>query len=70
MRVRSAENVVAELEYLAKLGVHNIHMYADLFTVNREHVVSLCRLIVERKLNIKWSWATAVSIMWTRKCSS
>jgi len=55
VRVRSAENIVAELEVLAQLGVHNIHMYADLFTVNREHVVSLCRLIIARGLKIRWT---------------
>ena len=39
-------NIVEELEYLA-LGITNIHMYADLFTVNRDHVVEPCKLIIE-----------------------
>ncbi|MFO7634180.1 MAG: radical SAM protein, partial [Caldilinea sp.] len=55
VRVRSAENIVEELEYLGKLGITNIHMYADLFTVNREHVVDLCKLIIERGLKIRWT---------------
>ncbi len=55
VRVRSAENIVEELEYLSKLGITNIHMYADLFTVNRDHVVSLCKLIIERGLKIRWT---------------
>lgn len=55
VRVRSAENIVEELEYLGRLGIHNIHMYADLFTVNRDHVVDLCNLIIERNLKIKWT---------------
>ena len=55
VRVRSAENIVEELEYLGALGITNIHMYADLFTVNREHVVSLCKLIIERGLKIRWT---------------
>lgn len=55
VRVRSAENIVEELEYLGELGVKNIHMYADLFTVNREHVLSTCKLIVEKGLKIKWT---------------
>ena len=55
VRVRSAEHIVEELEYLANLGIHNIHMYADLFTVNRDHVVELCNLIIERKLKITWT---------------
>lgn len=55
VRVRSAENIVAELEVLQGLGITNIHMYADLFTVNRDHVVSLCELIIQRGLRIKWT---------------
>jgi anaerobic magnesium-protoporphyrin IX monomethyl ester cyclase len=55
VRVRSAENIVAELEHLGKLGIHNIHMYADLFTVNRQHVVDLCKLIIARGVKIKWT---------------
>jgi anaerobic magnesium-protoporphyrin IX monomethyl ester cyclase len=55
VRVRSAENIVEELEYLGRLGITNIHMYADLFTVNREHVVSICNLILERGLKIRWT---------------
>lgn len=54
-RLRSPELIMQELWQLKKLGIHNIHMYADLFTVNREQVVNLCRLIIEEKLNIKWT---------------
>ena len=55
VRVRSAANIVEELEYLGALGITNIHMYADLFTVNRDHVVELCKLIIERGINIRWT---------------
>ena len=55
VRVRSAENIVAELKILRDLGIHNIHMYADLFTVNREHVVSLCQAILDEGLKIRWT---------------
>lgn len=55
VRVRSAEHIVEELEYLIDLGIRNVHMYADLFTVNRDHVMELCELIIERDLKIKWT---------------
>jgi radical SAM superfamily enzyme YgiQ (UPF0313 family) len=55
VRVRSAENIVEELEYLGRLGITNIHMYADLYTVNRDHVMSMCHLMVERGLKIRWT---------------
>lgn len=55
VRVRSAENMCDEIQYLNKLGIYNIHMYADLFTVNRDHVVSFCEEIIRRGIRIKWT---------------
>jgi anaerobic magnesium-protoporphyrin IX monomethyl ester cyclase len=54
VRVRSAENVMAELWSLKKLGIHNVMLYADLFTVNREHVISIARAMIEEKIDMKW----------------
>ncbi len=55
IRVRSPENIMQELRVLDQLGIHNIHMYADLFTVSREQVVGLCNLILQEGLKIKWT---------------
>jgi radical SAM superfamily enzyme YgiQ (UPF0313 family) len=55
VRVRSAANMCDEIEYLNQLGIYNIHMYADLFTVNREHVVSFCEELIRRGIKIKWT---------------
>jgi radical SAM superfamily enzyme YgiQ (UPF0313 family) len=55
LRLRSPENIVAEIEMLVSLGVKNIHMYADLFTANRDQVIGLCKLIVEKKLDITFT---------------
>ncbi|MBN8619010.1 MAG: radical SAM protein [Anaerolineae bacterium] len=52
LRLRSPENVVAEIEMLVKLGVKNIHMYADLFTANRDQVMGICQLIIDRGIKI------------------
>lgn len=54
LRLRSPEKIVEELKILKKLGIDYIHMYADLFTLSREQVVGLCKLIIQEKLNIKW----------------
>jgi radical SAM superfamily enzyme YgiQ (UPF0313 family) len=54
IRVRSPENIMEELWMLNNLGIRNIHMYADLFTVNRDQVVGLCNLIIKEGLKIKW----------------
>ncbi|MEJ2747812.1 MAG: radical SAM protein [Anaerolineae bacterium] len=55
VRLRSPENIMAELWQLKKLGMNNIHMYADLFTVNREQVMGLCQRMIDEKINIKWT---------------
>ncbi len=54
-RLRSPELLVEEMWSLKQRGIHNIHMYADLFTVNREQVVDLCRLMIEEDIDIKWT---------------
>lgn len=54
-RLRSPELIMKELWLLKGLGIHNIHMYADLFTVNREQVVELCQRIIDEKINIRWT---------------
>jgi radical SAM superfamily enzyme YgiQ (UPF0313 family) len=55
VRVRSAENIMEELWLLKKMGLNNIHMYADLFTVNREQVMDLCQRMIDEKINLKWT---------------
>jgi radical SAM superfamily enzyme YgiQ (UPF0313 family) len=55
VRLLSPERIMQELWLLHDLGIHNIHMYADLFTVNREQVMGLCQRIVAEGLNIKWT---------------
>ncbi len=55
VRLHSAERIMKELWQLHDLGIHNIHMYADLFTVNRDQVMELCERIIEEKLPIRWT---------------
>jgi radical SAM superfamily enzyme YgiQ (UPF0313 family) len=54
-RLRSPQLLIEEMVHLKELGIHNIHMYADLFTVNRDQVMELCDLMINEKLNIKWT---------------
>jgi len=63
VRFRSPENILAELELLVGLGVRDIHMYADLFTVSREQVVGLCELILERGLRLRWTCNSRVDFV-------
>lgn len=55
VRVRSPEKIVEELHILNRLGIRSVHMYADLFTVSREQVVAICKLIIRDGLKIRWT---------------
>ncbi len=63
MRLRSPAKLVEEIKELGRLGVQNIHMYADLFTVNKAQVVGLCEAILDAKLNIKWTCNSRVDFV-------
>jgi radical SAM superfamily enzyme YgiQ (UPF0313 family) len=55
VRLRSPQKLLEEMQLLVGLGVHHIHMYADLFTVNRDQVVGLCQAIIEAGLKVSWT---------------
>ncbi len=59
VRLRSPKSIMAEIELLYDLGLRNIHMYTDLFTVNRDQVMGLCRLLIEsgrtRPMKVRWT---------------
>jgi len=55
VRVRSPEHIMKELWLLHDLGIHNIHMYADLFTVSRDQVTGLCQAIIDQGLKVRWT---------------
>lgn len=54
-RLRTPDDIMAELRELKELGIHNVHMYADLFTVSREQVMGLCQRLIDEQLNIRWT---------------
>lgn len=55
IRWRSPENVVEELDYLYdRHGLNEYMVVDDIFTVNKKHVLSICRLIREHGLDLVW----------------
>jgi anaerobic magnesium-protoporphyrin IX monomethyl ester cyclase len=58
-RMRSAENVVDEMEILIKeYRVKEIMFYDDTLTMNRQHVENICKNILKRGLKIRWESPT------------
>ena len=59
-RARSAKNVVDEMEQCKKMGIEEIFIYDDTFSVNRQRVLDICSEIQKRKLDIAWDVRTRV----------
>lgn len=57
-RLRSAQNVVAEFEYIVKElpEVKSIGIEDDTFTANPERAKEICRLLIEKGINKKVTW--------------
>ena len=53
-RARSAKRVVDEMAECLRLGIGEILVYDDTFTVNRERVSDICREIIKRNLRFIW----------------
>ena len=53
-RYRSPQSVVDEMEACERMGIKEIFIYDDTFTIRRDRVMEICRLYRERGLTIKW----------------
>jgi radical SAM superfamily enzyme YgiQ (UPF0313 family) len=53
-RARGAANVVAEFAECAKLGINEILIYDDTFTVDRQRVVDICQQLIAGRFDIAW----------------
>ncbi len=52
-----------EVQMIYDLGLRNIHMYADLFTVSRDQVMELCRLLTDSPMRIRWTCNSRVDFV-------
>ncbi|MBA7499046.1 Anaerobic magnesium-protoporphyrin IX monomethyl ester cyclase [subsurface metagenome] len=53
-RARSAKNVVDEMEECVNMGIHEFLLYDDTSTIDRQRVIDICDLIIERSLDVGW----------------
>ncbi len=53
-RARSASNVVDEIEKIKNLGIKEIFIYDDTFTIDRQRVIDICNEILKRGIKINW----------------
>lgn len=60
---RSPENMVDELEMLAKKGYNLVYFQDETFTLKPKVTLELCKLIVARGIRIKWTCLTRLSTL-------
>ncbi|MDD2753504.1 MAG: radical SAM protein [Candidatus Portnoybacteria bacterium] len=53
-RARSAKNIVDEMAQCVKMGIEEIFIYDDTFTVDRQRVIAICDEIQRRGLKFTW----------------
>ena len=62
-RARSAENLVAEMEWDAKFGFKGIVMRDPLFTLHHDRVRKMCDLLIEKKLGLIYAFETRPELL-------
>ena len=53
-RARSAQNIVDEMEECLKLGIEEILVYDDTFTIDKQRTFDICDEIIKRDLKFVW----------------
>jgi len=63
-RYRSAMNVVDEMElYARRYNAKELIIFDETFTVDKERVLNICKLIKDRKLKFRWNIRTRVDLV-------
>ncbi len=63
-RMRSAKNVVDEMQYVhEKYGVDQVTFYDDAFSVDRNRVLEICSELHKRNLKLIWDCGTRVDMV-------
>lgn len=53
-RARSPKNVLNEMRQIKEMGISEVMVYDDTFTVDRERVVKICKGMIQEKLGLTW----------------
>ncbi len=64
IRYRDPHKVLEEIDYLVNnYGIKNLKIIDEMFDLNENHVIELCNLIIERKLDLNvWAYARVDTI--------
>ena len=63
-RYRSAKKVYEEMLFLHKnYGINIINFIDDAFTINKKRFMDFCEILIEKKLPVKWTFATRIDFL-------
>lgn len=62
VRKRSTSSIINEIETLISKGADEIHVMDDNFTFDRNHVINLCKEIIQRGFNIQFCMPNGVRL--------
>ncbi|MFH0948014.1 MAG: radical SAM protein [Elusimicrobiota bacterium] len=60
-RMRSAENVLIEIEECVKIGIREFFFFDEIFTTSKSRVMNICNEIIKRRLNIAFDIRSRVN---------
>ncbi len=64
VRLRSASNVLNEIEYIVKeMGINHLAFNDDCLTLNRERMMTICTGILERGLKFTWEGLSRADLL-------
>ncbi len=64
VRYRSPSMVVAEIsECIEKYGIEWFQFVDDTMTLKKDHILSICRTIIDQKLNVEWGCQTRIDLV-------
>lgn len=59
-RYRSEENVLQEIKMLKKMGINEFFLIDDTFTINKNRVLRLCKLLISENLGIRYKISSRI----------
>lgn len=59
-RYHSARYVLEEMEQIAAMGIGEVFIHDDTFTLKRDRIEAICRGLIDRKLGLIWEGRTRV----------
>ena len=61
--VRNPENLIAEMEHIASLGIQEVYFNDLTFAYDREALLAFCRLMTKRNIRLRWFCSSRFDLM-------